>query len=54
MSSDTSGLMRAPFRVYKRGDVWFLRNIIAQSTIVGFDSAGDAIDHAYRNWPWWP
>jgi hypothetical protein len=54
----------APFRVWKSGDGWFLQQnrlridpntgAIGRRIWAGFETPGDAIDHAYRNWPWWP
>lgn len=44
----------APFRVFKRHGTWVLAKSNWGEGISGFDSAADAVDHAYRNWPVWP
>ena len=48
--------MTAPFRVERDGDSWTLvmRRPRRDRRILWFDTQGDAIDYAYRHWPWWP
>ncbi|WP_170169812.1 hypothetical protein [Nocardioides aurantiacus] len=46
--------MSAPFRVRKAGNGWVISSRGWNFAMVGFETAGDAIDHVYRNWPWWP
>jgi hypothetical protein len=47
-----------PFKVYKQGDWWVLERRpwafghVTQRQL-GFKTAGDAIDYAYKHWPWW-
>ena len=44
--------MRRPFLVKKIGNRWwlFMHNV---GTKGSFPTAGEAIDHAYKNWPWY-
>lgn len=42
----------APFRVYKRRGLWFLKG--GPTVLACFSTPGEAIDYAYKNWPWWP
>lgn len=49
---------RAPFYTYRRSDgAWILwmraQGAMAPRAIGDFDTLGEAIDHARRNWPWW-
>lgn len=52
--------MSAPFRVYKSGCGWFLQHrrpvirngAVTFPIVAGFETAGDAIDYAYKQWPW--
>jgi hypothetical protein len=45
----------APFRVHKCHVGWTLHRTADRPALVGtFATQAAAIDHAYRNWPWWP
>lgn len=44
----------APFHVSKHGDTWVLAKSGWGDGIDGFETAAEAIDYAYQNWPWWP
>jgi hypothetical protein len=48
----------APFLVRKGKTVdgWILlrREAPGFRFVKAFETPGQAIDHAYRNWPWWP
>ena len=50
--------MAAPFRVEQswcNPGFWELYTTVPQRRIVGtFPSVGEAIDYAYKHWPWWP
>lgn len=50
MSTATAG--HAPFRVEQDGWGWAL--IMRPSRYIKcFKTQAEAIDYAYRNWPWW-
>lgn len=46
--------MAAPFRVERDGPGWTLvmRGLV-ERRIIWCETQGEAIDYAYRNWPWW-
>ncbi len=46
--------MSAPFRVHKVRGGWVLHPRGWNFSLVGFATAGEAIDYAYKQWPWWP
>lgn len=47
--------MSAPFRVFKRGQCWFVETRHLPRTLaVAFITPGEAIDYVYEKWPWWP
>lgn len=51
--------MSAPFRVrYHRngcsGPEWSLWSRHPERFLGWFETQAEAIDHAYRDWPWWP
>jgi hypothetical protein len=46
--------MSAPFRVYKTRTGWHLDMRGTHNTFRWFKSPGEAIDYAYKNWPWYP
>lgn len=45
--------MSAPFRVYKTRTGWHLAMRNTENVWHWFKTPGDAIDYAYKNWPWY-
>lgn len=45
----------APFKVYRYCGCWWLEKTFTSSrTRYAFETQREAIDYAYKNWPWWP
>lgn len=45
--------MSAPFHVERDGDGWTLV-MRPDRRIIWCESQSEAIDYAYKNWPYWP
>lgn len=46
--------MSAPFRVFKTRTGWHVESRQTGEVYRWFKTPGEAIDYAYKNWPWWP
>ena len=47
--------MAKPFKVYKTKTGWHLQQRVPPYSVWRwFKTPGEAIDYAYKNWPWWP
>lgn len=44
----------APFHVERDGEGWTLVMRLGARRIIWCETQREAIDYAYKNWPWWP